>query len=316
MNAIKESFDNLPTAACFFDRKGLVCLMNRRMLDVGAALLGSGIQTLAELHAALAEPPETVAVVDAAMGVYQFPDGGMLRFEEKEILDRYGRPFTQVTAADVTELVALQGKLKEENARLADANRRAKRLYDRMPEIVREEEILAMKMRVHDDIGHTILSARRALRQGESVEAVRASAAAWEKSIALLCHANQLPETQEPLEYAKARAAALGAEVVLEGTLPECACVRALFALAIRECTSNCVRHAHGNQVYAVAKTEGGFCTLTITNNGQPPKDAITEGGGLSSLRRRMEQAGGWMTIESQPRFVLTVTLPDEEEKR
>ena len=306
MNAIKESFDNLPTAACFFDSKGLVRLMNRRMLDVGAALLGSGIQTLAELHAALAEPPETVAVVDAAMGVYQFPDGVMLRFEEKEILDRYGRPFTQVTAADVTELVALQRELKAENARLADANRRAKRLYDR---------ILAMKMRVHDDIGHTILSARRALRQGESVEAVRASAAAWEKSIALLCHANQLPETQEPLEYAKARAAALGAEVVLEGTLPECASVRALFALAIRECTSNCVRHAHGNQVYAVAKTEGGFCTLTITNNGQLPKGAIIEGGGLSSLRRRMEQAGGWMTIESKPRFVLTVTLPDEEEK-
>lgn len=95
MNAIKESFDNLPTAACFFDSKGLVRLMNRRMLDVGAALLGSGIQTLAELHAALAEPPETVAVVDAAMGVYQFPDGVMLRFEEKEILDRYDRPFTR-----------------------------------------------------------------------------------------------------------------------------------------------------------------------------------------------------------------------------
>ena len=40
---------------------------------------------------------------------------------------------------------------------LADANRRAKRLYDNMPDIVREEEILKMKMRVHDDIGHTCL---------------------------------------------------------------------------------------------------------------------------------------------------------------
>ena len=32
MNAIKESFDNLPTAICIFSSKGLVRLMNRRML--------------------------------------------------------------------------------------------------------------------------------------------------------------------------------------------------------------------------------------------------------------------------------------------
>ena len=57
MNAIKESFDNLPAAICFFNEKGLVRLMNRRMLAVGAMLLGSGIQTLGELRDALVQPP-------------------------------------------------------------------------------------------------------------------------------------------------------------------------------------------------------------------------------------------------------------------
>ena len=60
MNAIKESFDNLPAAICIFSARGLVRLMNRRMLAVGAMLLGSGIQTLGELRAALARPPEGV----------------------------------------------------------------------------------------------------------------------------------------------------------------------------------------------------------------------------------------------------------------
>ena len=46
MNSIKESFDNLPVAVCFFDKRGVVRLMNRRMLSVGAELLGSGVQTL------------------------------------------------------------------------------------------------------------------------------------------------------------------------------------------------------------------------------------------------------------------------------
>ena len=32
MDRIKESFDNLPIAACFFDKNGVVRLINRRML--------------------------------------------------------------------------------------------------------------------------------------------------------------------------------------------------------------------------------------------------------------------------------------------
>ncbi len=36
MNVIKESFDNLPAAVCIFNDKGLVRLMNHRMLMVGA----------------------------------------------------------------------------------------------------------------------------------------------------------------------------------------------------------------------------------------------------------------------------------------
>ena len=178
MNSIKESFDNLPVAVCFFDKRGVVRLMNRRMLSVGAELLGSGVQTLEELHRALDTPPESIERLDAEMGVYKFPSGTVLRFVERQITGKSGGSYTEVTASDVTRLVTLQQELRQENARLEDANLRLKRLYDRMPEIVREEETLAMKLRVHDDIGHTILSARRALRQGESMEAIRESAEA------------------------------------------------------------------------------------------------------------------------------------------
>ena len=73
MNSIKESFDNLPVAVCFFDKRGVVRLMNRRMLSVGAELLGSGVQTLEELHRALDTPPESIERLDAEMGVYKFP---------------------------------------------------------------------------------------------------------------------------------------------------------------------------------------------------------------------------------------------------
>lgn len=42
MNVIKESFDNLPAAVCIFNDKGLVRLINHRMLMVGLCSLEAG----------------------------------------------------------------------------------------------------------------------------------------------------------------------------------------------------------------------------------------------------------------------------------
>lgn len=316
MNSIKESFDNLPVAVCFFDKRGVVRLMNRRMLSVGAELLGSGVQTLEELHRALDTPPESIERLDAEMGVYKFPSGTVLRFVERQITDKSGGSYTEVTASDVTRLVTLQQELRKENARLEDANLRLKRLYDRMPEIVREEETLAMKLRVHDDIGHTILSARRALRQGESMEAIRESAEAWESTIELLCRANSMGEPEDAIEYAKARAAELGAEVIVEGSAPKDVEMRHIFALAMRECTSNCIRHAGGKRIFARFAPYRGGWAIHITNDGKVPDDEITEGGGLSALRRRIENAGGIMRIKSIPNFALSALLPYGEENK
>jgi signal transduction histidine kinase len=46
---------------------------------------------------------------------------------------------------------------------------------------------------------------------------------------------------------------------------------------------------------------------IVITNNGKPPKGEIAESGGLLSLRLSVEEAGGTMTVQSQPEFKLTI---------
>lgn len=316
MNVIKESFDNLTIAVCFFDRNGLVRLVNRRMLEISAVLLGTEFQTLFELRYALLAPPnKEISVIDKSFPVLRFPDGKSLRFEETEITVNSREKYTQVTAADVSKLALRQGELKEENKRLADANRRVKRLYDNMAEIVREEEILSMKMRVHDDIGHSILSARKALLKNESIDTIKDNAAIWEKSIELLYHSNNMPNDSDDIEYAKERAAALGVQVFENGNPPESTALRRLFALAIRESVTNCVRHAGGTKLYVMFKKSAGFFTAKITNNGKVPQEEIVEGGGLSALRKRIEKSGGKMIVQSFPVFELSVLLPIRGEK-
>ena len=313
MNLIKESFDNLPIAVCFFDSCGIVRLINKKMLAVSSVLVGSSVQTLFELQSALSSVPECVEVFDRESLVFRFPDGSFLRFSEKEITAENGERYTQITAADVSELIERQARLNEENERLAEANRRAKQLYDNMAEIVREEEILSMKMRIHDDIGHCILSARKELLQNNGIEAVKASAARWEESIDVLYHAAAGTQETDEIENAIRRASRLGVTVYINGQLSDCTERRKLFVLALNECVTNCVRHADGTEVYLSAFKKGNRDEIRITNNGIPPKDEISEGGGLSALRKRIEKHGGTMTVQSRPFFELCITFGEGE---
>lgn len=313
MNAIKESFDNLPAAICIFSARGLVRLMNRRMLSVGAMLLGSGIQTLWELQAALARPPEGIRADAAMPGVYHFPDGSALRFSQREITDRDGQRYTEVIAADVSRLMAVRASLDAENARLEETNRALRKLGEEMADMVRREEILNMKIRVHDELGHALLSVRRACGQDGDLARLRALAGQWRTTVRLL-RADPGQTPGDPLTRAVLRGRDLGVTVTLTGCFPEAPALRELCALAIRECTSNCLRHAGGAEVFADCRAADGVAVLTLTNSGAPPAAPGREGGGLTGLRRRVEQARGEMKLESRPRFTLTITLPIQEE--
>lgn len=175
--SIKEGSDNLPDGICFFDSQGTVQLINRKMMAIFVMLFGREIQTLDELRRALLCPPPEVECLDSVILLYKFPDGTVQRFTESVITDRNGEQITEVTAADVTELYAKQKELNSENSRLADANKRMKWMLDNMNDIVREEEILSMKIRVHDDIGHSILAAKKALMEYQDIAVIRENAA-------------------------------------------------------------------------------------------------------------------------------------------
>ena len=103
-NAIKESFDRLPTAVCFFDRSGGIVLCNRQMYRLSQYLLNSDMQYLEELQKALASPPKGIMPIASTENTYRFPDGLVWKFEKAAVTDRYGETYIQLTAADVTAL--------------------------------------------------------------------------------------------------------------------------------------------------------------------------------------------------------------------
>lgn len=69
----------------------------------------------------------------------------------------------------------------------------------------------------------------------------------------------------------------------------------------VREAVSNAVRHADASVLNVVVNVGDDLC-IEVTDNGQGMQETITGGGyGLGNLRRRADDLGGSLTIESPP---------------
>jgi signal transduction histidine kinase len=92
------------------------------------------------------------------------------------------------------------------------------------------------------------------------------------------------------------------------GSVPED--VQKLFVEAAAEALTNAISHAHAKTLFVtLAETELSY-SASFRNDGTRPDGEITEGGGLGSLRKKLEREGGSMEIKSHPDFELMVTLP------
>ena len=82
-----------------------------------------------------------------------------------------------------------------------------------------------------------------------------------------------------------------------------------LFVQAAAEALTNAISHAHAKNLYMALQSDAENYTARFTNDGDAPKE-ITEGGGLGSLRRKLEDEGGTMRVLTEPQFALVITLP------
>ena len=110
-----------------------------------------------------------------------------------------------------------------------------------------------------------------------------------------------------------AAAKSVGVTLKITGRKPEEKQLKKIVVTAAIECITNTVKHAKGNAVTVELTEKGSFLEIAVTNNGEPPKSTIKEGGGFSSLRQLVEREGGVMKIQSRPRFCLEITLPKGE---
>ncbi len=318
-NLIKEAFDNLPCGICYFNSKGIPVLCNKTMSRIYEEVSGRGLQHISDLESMYDEFHDKentdnakytldTCIVDA--------EDSSWKIVRRPVYDSKNEKFHEFAAYDITELEKRGAELMEVNKKLANSADEIRQLSENIMTATREEEILSLKMKVHDHMGRSLLYARKTLENDESLEQADQAIAEWERSIKLLSNASEEDDGEKTKDgdLAELKKACEGLiDIKIAGDMPKDRETSYLVICAMRQCITNAIRYANARELYVdLYKTDIEVC-VNITNDGIPPAGEIAEGGGLSSLRSRVVKAGGTMDIMSSPRFRLSLRLPVKE---
>ena len=304
VNAIKESFDQLPTAVCFFDNLGGIVLCNRQMYRLSQYLFQSDMQYLGEVKIALASPPDGVVRLSDMEDTYRFPDKTVWQFEWTKVTDRYGEVYTQLTAADITELHRALVQLADDNRKLDEDAKKLRELSENVEAVAKEKELLAAKSAMHDSLAASITVTKQYLAGDLGEVDAGMVLQEWEKSIAFR-EAALLSAKEKLFHDAKSS----GVMVQMKGEEPKGSAADLMY-VAMQVCLNNAIQYAQATELEINIWNNADNYTVMIGNNGKQPEQTIMEGGGLTNLRHRIEAAGGTMNVQSLPKYSLIIDIP------
>ncbi len=313
--SVKEAMDNLPAGLLYYVPGARTLLVNETMRDfcrraVGGELI-SGEEFADRLRKGRLLPECRIESMGGEI-VTVLGDRTAWKITEGEI------PYEQyrvrmLVASDITESYRKTQELQEMQGKLTALGQRLQALNREIVDLTTEREVLDARVRLHDGLGSNLLAIRRFILEGGTEQEKAALMKSLRQSVSFLKSDREAPVRDE-YELMIETAVRLGVTVAVEGDLPREEPQKHILARGIHECCTNTLRHAHGDRLTVRVTEENGRITAEYFNNGEPPSGAIEEKGGLASLRKLTEQAGGRMEICSRPGFKIRLTLPKEVE--
>ena len=307
-SSIREGMNKISSGLCFYARSGRIILSNQRMSDLCFAITGRDLQN-GELFWNILRDGDVMSDVERLSSGdhpgFRLSDGKVWSFACEDI-----DGICQLTAADTTGIQAVTDELKVKNTELAALNLRLRTYGENVDEFARSKERLETKARIHRELGQALLSTRRFLMEDEGEQTPPLQL--WQQNVAMLRKEAKEKEEEQPLEMLTRVAASTGIAVDLSGEVPRDIQVQNLIVQAAAEALTNAISHAHAETLFINLSEDEHTYRVCLKNDGIQPTEEVTEGGGLSSLRRKIESEAGSMQIISVPEFTIVITLPKE----
>ena len=326
LSSVRETIDFLPGGISFSTSQGIPILTNYRMNELAHRLTGHTIMN------ALHTWEELRQIISVAGGAqvedlwaraplpgentaeslyFSLPDGNIWRFRKEELREQQPH-YLQLEAVEISDLYRYSQELIENNRMLAQQHQRQKSLIENIVEINREKEILATKMRIHDDLGRSIIATKRHMQNQTLADNLSYLKETWRNTISRLSDFSSIDQDLEvspEIELQKV-AGMIGCRIDFQGPRPTERKTALLFYAVVREALTNAVLHAKASRLQVTVKPTAYGYKAEISDNGTTPVTALTEGNGLGNLRRRLEQEGATLRIEAGEGVKLIAEIP------
>lgn len=300
--SVKESLDNLPVGICYCDTDGKVLLINNKMHEfIKEAKTISGSNPVV-CFGKFKKDGETDPV-------FEMSDGSIYILRKNEINSESDH-FIEYLALDITKKYRLTREVETENKKLKERGDELRQQGKTIDQVILNREILDTKIKVHNNFGELLLASRFALTHDPDEKTKSELIAKW-KQITLLRENEGTDKKTSGIEDINRAAKAIGVEIIYSTPLPENLSHEHINILEhmLHEALTNSFSHAHADKLFVSFKETEETFEVKITNNGIKPEEKITEGGGLSSLRRLIESKKGEMRITTIPEFILKASL-------
>lgn len=311
--SIREALDNLPSGLCFSDENGMPLLTNRRMYQLAEEATGRFCRNAEVMWREVLGFEGQKGIVrlhNEDFPTFHWNDGKIWQFSRTE-LTLQNRSYIQTTATDITRLYRLTEELEKNNDTLDQQYKRLKNIMGEIVRITQEEEILASKVKIHKELGECLLSARRHLMLKQPERDISELFQQWQDAVKFVESALKEEKTSDyAMKELMEAAEALGCTITFEGGAQEDAGGYPILKHAIREAMTNAIRHAGANEMTVQMHVQEDTLYAVIKNNGSRPITPISEGSGLSTLRSRIERAGGNMEIRCSDGVELHIQIP------
>ena len=308
--SIKESFDTLPMGICFYEDNGLIRLSNTEMddasflLDKEALLNGSTFYERLEKK----EIPDVTYLSISPQEVILQKDEKVLSF--RHYLHKIEKKnIHEIDESDITKTYELTKELEKKTKELQRLQKRLLSYEKNAKELITEREILETKIHIHGNLGKLLLITKEKMKESLSHSEKEELLLLWEKGIDDFL-INEKEEKKDGLQVLEETARRIGIEIIFQGERFEKDSQEEKILLqAIHESLTNAVKHAQAKTLFVTLKKEKLHDIIEIRNDGILPKKEILEGGGLSSLRKLVEENLGKMEIVSKDAFLLRIIL-------
>jgi hypothetical protein len=306
--SVKEAIDDMDAGIVCSNEDGVPVLVNPHMEELSEYVTSRPLLDANRLWEDIRNNNlrSGCEVIDQGNTILlRIPNGRIFKLERRRI-NVDGVNLNELFATNITNVYKASIELQEGNERLERMNDRMRNLNDTITRVTIEKEILNMKVRVHDNLGQSLLEAKRYLVTGEGnlTEIIDN----WKENIKLIDSGTETSKNDEyNLMFKTAKD--VGVDIKVKGFLPQDQERKRIISTAMHECITNTIRHAGGDELYINIMDVMGSMVVEFTNNGRPPEGPVTLTGGLDMLRCMVEDYGGVMQVESAPIFKIIIKM-------